>query len=259
MLLEDGRKENAEFSQRRNPVGDDWSAYQSLVVVVVADPEPREGVPISICEGALRIRNSRAPEIPDGLKVERWMGRILLEESELLVSGLLKGIREGYDRIPRNRATRTTPKASFISVRFSLGDRLELSGADLGLNSFNDVMAAAAVSKIALHFLSHPSMVWRLSHAARATWASCGSPAIASLMASMVIIASYEGIASYGEGQALGEARCSPAKVQSVEVVPVVGQPDPERTRTSIVERQSLSVRMGTRRFTRLTNTLGKK
>jgi hypothetical protein len=57
----------------------------------------------------------------------------------------------------------------------------------------------------------------------------------------------------------LGEARCSPAKLQSVEVVPVVGQPDPERTRTSIVERQSLSVRMGTRRFTRLTNTLGKK
>ena len=92
MLLEDGRKENAEFSQRRNPVGDDWSAYQSLVVVVVADPEPREGVPISICEGALRIRNSRAPEIPDGLKVERWMGRILLEESELLVSGLPNGI-----------------------------------------------------------------------------------------------------------------------------------------------------------------------
>jgi hypothetical protein len=156
MLLEDGRKENAEFSQRRNPVGDDWSAYQSLVVVVVADPEPREGVPISICEGAVRIRNSRAPEIPDGLKVERWMGRILLEESELLVSGLLKGIREGYDRIHRNRATRTTPKASFISVRFSLGDRLELSGADLGLNSFNDVMAAAAVSKIALHFLVPP-------------------------------------------------------------------------------------------------------
>jgi hypothetical protein len=155
MLLEDGRKENAEFSQRRNPVGDDWSAYQSLVVVVVADPEPREGVPISICEGALRIRNSRAPEIPDGLKVERWMGRILLEESELLVSGLPNGIGKVTIEFPEI-ATRTTPKASFISVRFSLGDRLELSGADLGLNSFNDVMAAAAVSKIALHFLVPP-------------------------------------------------------------------------------------------------------
>jgi|SRR5580700_6848122 hypothetical protein len=83
------------------------------------------------------------------------MGRILLEESELLVSGLPNGIGKVTIEFPEI-ATRTTPKASFISVRFSLGDRLELSGADLGLNSFNDVMAAAAVSKIALHFLVPP-------------------------------------------------------------------------------------------------------
>jgi hypothetical protein len=31
-----------------------------------------------------------------------------------------------------------------------------------------------------------------------------------------------------------------------------MGQPDPERICTSIIERQNLSVRMGTRRFTRL-------
>jgi hypothetical protein len=55
------------------------------------------------------------------------------------------------------------------------------------------------------------------------------------------------------QAQCIGERRYSPAEVASVEEVLVMGRPDPERIRTSIVERQNLSVRMGTRRFTRLT------
>jgi transposase-like protein/IS1 family transposase len=56
-----------------------------------------------------------------------------------------------------------------------------------------------------------------------------------------------------------GERKYSPAEVQSVEVVPVCGDPDRKRICTSIIERSNLSLRMGQRRWTRLTNAFGRK